>query len=273
MRLASGADYSIDDVHIRSEHEDWFPVEVHQSPRLIFVRTGMFRLRVGNWEVLAHPILAYVVGPGDEQRIAHRRHASDACTGVSLSVRLLSEIVGDRLPSAPRPMYTTGRIDLQHRVLVSRARAGADDFELAERVTRLAADMLAPRRGPGGAVGADPQGRAAASAGRLAEAAREMIMHDPVSLGLGEIARQLGISSPYLSRVFQQHVGVSLTRFRNQVRVRRALERIEAGEESLAQLAFELGFADHAHMTRTIRSEVGHPPASVRRMLAPAGVG
>jgi len=39
------------------------------------------------------------------------------------------------------------------------------------------------------------------------------------------------------------------------------------GEPSLAALAHELGFADHAHLTRTIRAVTGHTPTSCRRLL------
>jgi len=34
-----------------------------------------------------------------------------------------------------------------------------------------------------------------------------------------------------------------------------------------AALAHELGFADHAHLTRTVRAVTGHTPTSCRRLL------
>jgi len=51
------------------------------------------------------------------------------------------------------------------------------------------------------------------------------------------------------------------------IRVSRALERIGQGERSLAGLAFELGFADHAHLTRTVRAVTGHTPTGCRALL------
>jgi AraC-like DNA-binding protein len=62
---------------------------------------------------------------------------------------------------------------------------------------------------------------------------------------------------------------VSLTRFRNRVRVGRAMARIQDGETDLAGLAAELGFADQAHLTRTVRALVGHTPTALRRLLRP----
>jgi len=39
-----------------------------------------------------------------------------------------------------------------------------------------------------------------------------------------------------------------------------ALERLAEGERSLASLATDLGFADYAHMARTVRRETGAAP-------------
>ncbi|PWU61582.1 hypothetical protein DLE60_04880 [Micromonospora globispora] len=35
-----------------------------------------------------------------------------------------------------------------------------------------------------------------------------------------------------------------------------------------AELAAELGFADQAHLTRTVRAQLGHTPGEVRRLLS-----
>ena len=64
-------------------------------------------------------------------------------------------------------------------------------------------------------------------------------------------------------------VSISLTRYRNRVRVSRAMDQLAQGERSLADLAARLGFADQAHLTRTIREHLGHAPSTLRRLLAP----
>jgi AraC-like DNA-binding protein len=60
---------------------------------------------------------------------------------------------------------------------------------------------------------------------------------------------------------------MSLTHYRNRARVSRALERLAAGERSLGILAADLGFADQAHLTRTVRAYAGHTPSVLRRLL------
>jgi AraC-like DNA-binding protein len=251
----------------------------------------VFRIRLDGWDGVADPVTAYLGRPGDEQSIAHRPGAEDVCTVVTLEEGLAREtirVLEDSVAAAPAsPMLTTGRIDLAHRVLAARARQGADGFELAERVVRLTAEMFPgngaalPSRHPGdqsscapppGAPSSGVQSSGAPSRSRLrqrlADSAREHLASDPVSLGLGQLAQELAVSRSYLSRVFSAQNGTTLTRFRNRLRVRLALDRIEAGETSLARLAAELGFADHAHLTRTIRAEAGSPPSRIRDLLA-----
>lgn len=105
----------------------------------------------------------------------------------------------------------------------------------------------------------------------LAAAARDAIISDvPQAASLRSLAELLGVSPFRLSRVFSRRTGVSLTRYRNRVRVGRAMERLGGGETALADLAVELGFADQAHLTRTVRDHVGHTPVALRRLLTGA---
>jgi AraC-like DNA-binding protein len=99
-------------------------------------------------------------------------------------------------------------------------------------------------------------------------AAREAInQHHPAAGTLLSLAALLGVSPYRLSRAFTRHLGVSLTRYRNRVRVGHALDRLENGESSLGVLAADLGFADQAHLCRTMRDHLGEPPAALRRQL------
>ena len=88
----------------------------------------------------------------------------------------------------------------------------------------------------------------------LVDRARDAIRAaDPAAGGLLPLAALLDVSPFRLSRAFTRHLGVSLTRYRNRVRVERALDRLEAGAADLAALAADLGFTDQAHLCRTMR--------------------
>lgn len=99
----------------------------------------------------------------------------------------------------------------------------------------------------------------------LDEASDRAFLHAEPRTGLVDLARRVGCSPHHLSRVFSQLTGSGVGRYRNRVRVAAATERIEAGEPSLAALACELGFADQAHLTRTVRALTGRPPAAWQR--------
>jgi AraC-like DNA-binding protein len=63
---------------------------------------------------------------------------------------------------------------------------------------------------------------------------------------------------------------MTLSAYRNEIRTRQALDRLAEGEPSLTRLATDLGFADHAHLTRVVRTVTGQPPVTLRRLLVQA---
>jgi AraC-like DNA-binding protein len=93
-------------------------------------------------------------------------------------------------------------------------------------------------------VGASPRG---SERGLVAAARRRIGEGHPAANGLFPLAALLGVSPYRLSRASRRELGVSLTRYRNRVRVARALDRVEAGEPHLGILAADLGFADQRH--------------------------
>ena len=162
---------------------------------------------------------------------------------------------------------------------LARAARGADGFGLTERATALGGGLLravasddssessGARTGLGGSIGRWPAARTRA----LVDDAREQLAYE-AQLGLAELARRVGVSAFYLSRVLRRATGRTLSRYRAELRHRRALERPAGGERNLAGLAAELGYADQAHLTRSLRAATGATPGALRRMLG-AGLG
>lgn len=103
------------------------------------------------------------------------------------------------------------------------------------------------------------------ASGHLAVAARSLVLHryrEPLSLE--DIAEELGCSPFHLCRVFTTGTGQTLHRYRMRLRLRAAAEAVRAGENSLTDLAFSLGFTSHSHLTAAFRQEFGLPPSSLR---------
>jgi AraC-like DNA-binding protein len=90
------------------------------------------------------------------------------------------------------------------------------------------------------------------------------LISDP-ALRLGAWARAHRLAAATVSRGFLQVYGLTPAAFRTQLRGRQAWRSIIAGGKPLAELAIACGFADQAHMTRTVRSITGRPAGSWRR--------
>ena len=83
-------------------------------------------------------------------------------------------------------------------------------------------------------------------------------------LSLAEISRSVECSPFHLSRVFRQEMGVGLNRYRLELRVRRAVDQISSSERSLSDIASELGFASHSHLTSVFTRSTGVLPSHWR---------
>lgn len=83
-------------------------------------------------------------------------------------------------------------------------------------------------------------------------------------LRLAPIARAVGLHPAHLCRAFRQRYGCTISRYAARVRADRALADILGTTAPLANLAAHHGFADQAHLTRSIRSHYGAPPGRLR---------
>lgn len=84
------------------------------------------------------------------------------------------------------------------------------------------------------------------------------------SLMLFEWGEDNGLAPWTISRGFSQVFGVSPEAFRARLRAQRALKAIQETQLPLAVIAAELGFADQAHMTRSVNQLTGIAPQAWR---------
>jgi AraC-like DNA-binding protein len=83
-------------------------------------------------------------------------------------------------------------------------------------------------------------------------------------LNLTAWSNEQGIAPWTVSRGFESVFGVSPSAFRAAARARRALKAIRTTSEPLVDIAARLGFADQAHMTRSVRCLTGNAPRAWR---------
>jgi len=77
---------------------------------------------------------------------------------------------------------------------------------------------------------------------------------------LVEWAHRIGMSERSLSRIFSQQVGTSVHRWRRQLHVLIAVERLSKGE-SVQAVAFDLGYESASSFVTMFRKAQGKPPA------------
>jgi AraC-like DNA-binding protein len=230
---------------------------------IVFVRRGCFTRSVNGVEVLLDPTVAYCMNPGEEQRYDHPDGRGDDCTAFLLTPSLAASVWGGELQLSPRPLPISPGIDLEHRMLLAAACRGGDPGELVERAIALTARVLEladPRRV---AAGRPATARARSA---LVDSAREALAANP-NRSLSELAAQLFVSPHHLSRIFRSVTGETISRHRMRLRTRNALERLAGGEQDLARVAADAGFADQSHLCRVVRRQTGHTPSALRQAL------
>ncbi len=197
----------------------------------------------------------------------------DRCDWFAVSPGLLRGALLERDPAAAdeqRPIrFTHANADAttylaQRRLFVDACgQRDADQLDLEERVIALLERVLdlayADQR---------PSGRKTMSAVDLADSVKRWVAPRVAQrLTLTLIAKAVDCSVFHLCRSFRRATGLTLHAYRDEVRLRLALERFEEGDRDLSRLALDLGYSSHSHFTAAFRRAFGTPPSAARKLL------
>jgi AraC-like DNA-binding protein len=95
----------------------------------------------------------------------------------------------------------------------------------------------------------------------------ELIFNDPTILTVDHLATRASMGLRSLQRLFKDYVGVSPKWVIRRYRLHELVERFHSGQPfDGAQLAFELGYADQAHLINDFRKIVGYAPSKYRKL-------
>jgi AraC-like DNA-binding protein len=245
----------------------------------VFPRTAVV-IQHGN----ARPFVAdpTIVTLYNRQQQYERRAVSadgDRCDWFAVSPDLLRGALLSRDPAAAddeRPIrFTHAPADAvtylaQRRLFVEASEvADLDALDVEERVVALLDCVLSLAYGD---QGARPSGQRLPHASDLANAAKRWVAPRVAQrLTLTRIARALGCSVFHLCRSFRRATGLTLHAYREEVRLRLGLERLEDGEGDLSRLALDLGYSSHSHFTAAFHRSFGTPPSIARKLLIVRG--
>ncbi|MEM9555426.1 MAG: AraC family transcriptional regulator [Acidobacteriota bacterium] len=244
----------------------------------VFPRTSVSITHAGKSSVVADANVVMFYNRNQEYRRGPISLEGDRCDWFMVSpeavvdaVRPYDPAVIDR-PERPfgfRHGPCTADVYLKQRLLLESVRRTStpDSLWVEESVHEVLRCVVAARFRAVGRAPARPVGRATRSAhAELAEGARSLLAtRFDESLSLDEIARRLYTSPFHLSRVFRQQTGSTLHAYRNQLRLRAALDRVTQPDQDLSDLAFALGYSGHSHFTQAFRRCFGLTPSRLRR--------
>ena len=275
--VGQGPGFVVQSVTCTSDHLRWSAPENPEALGLVLIRQGRYRRRSRGSALDVDVTTSYFRLPGLPEAFAHPV-GGDICTWVGISPSVwtcaasdLSGTAGEDVDpeslslAATAGIHVDGRLALTHHRLLAVARAGVID-ETMDAATALIAAAVRRIR-PLARTRTVRPGLGQQDAALVRSARDAVLAADPVADSLISLAARLEVSPYRLSRVFARTAGVPLTRYRNHVRVQRAIARLAEGEQNLSVLAADLGFTDQAHLSRTLRDHVGHPPGRIGQML------
>lgn len=112
------------------------------------------------------------------------------------------------------------------------------------------------------------EARAEAIDHRAVRRARELLeAHCAEPLRLGEVAREVGVTSAYLARVFARVEGRTMGAYLRATRARRAAALIASTDDALADIAAATGFADQSHLSRIFAAAYAITPRRYRDLM------
>lgn len=84
------------------------------------------------------------------------------------------------------------------------------------------------------------------------------------ALGVGDVARQLGVSEGHLSRTFHQATGLRLVEYIARFRAERARSLLRETDQAVTAIAFSSGFQSLSQFNRVFRAQFGKSPRDAR---------
>jgi|KBSSwiStaDraftv2_1062776.scaffolds.fasta_scaffold387608_1 AraC-like DNA-binding protein len=249
-----------------------------QNDCFVFPRTAVVIQHDNRRAFVADPTIITLYNRRQQYERRSVSADGDRCDWFGVSADLLRSALVDRDPAASddeRPMrFPYAPADaatyLAQRRLFLDASAShdADALDIEERVVDLLDRVLTLAYG----ARARPTRPGLPHASDLADAAKRWVApRVSERLTLTRIAAAVGVSVFHLCRSFRRATGLTLHAYRDEVRLRVALERLEQGERDLTRLALELGYSGHSHFTAAFRRSFGRPPSHARKLLIVRG--
>jgi AraC-like DNA-binding protein len=253
----------------------------------VFPRTAVVIAHSGARPFLADPTLVTLYNRHQRYERRAVSRDGDRCDWFAVSDGVLRSALAHRDPAAAdserpirfmhAPSDASTYLD-QRRVFTAVCDGrNMDTLAIEERVVALLDRVL--ELAYRARADADAPSSARSSAGRrgrvrptrdLAEDAKAWVAPRVADrLTLSRIAAAVDCSVFHLCRSFRRTTGLTLHEYREQVRLRLALERLADRARDLTRVAFDLGYSSHSHFTASFHRTFGATPSATRALVSP----
>lgn len=230
------------------------PRHAHESVYVSMLLSGSYKESIGSRELESKP-LDVVFHPAAFEHKDEIGASGARFFSLEINSRWLSRI-GAQDISSVAPARLTGDAAVTMRRLL----AGVLDGQTTHlRAESLVAELLAGLTKSEAAVEKRPKWLA-----RVEEFLRSQFC---VQLTLEQVAKIADVHPVHLSRVFRKTHGMTMGDYLNQLRADCVARNLADPDRTLADLAYDAGFADQAHLTRVFKRINGITPGALRRAL------
>ena len=234
--------FVLSDRHARAD----VPWHRHRRVQLLHVSAGVLTVRTRTARFVLPPQRAVWIGSGIEHRI-------EARAPFWLTTCYVEP---DRISHPPgHPVVAIDRLADELLIAASRFGGAYPEAGPEARLVAVLLDRLQglPASGPGLPEPQDAQLR------RITD----RLLRDPtLDHPLATLARQAALTERTAARLFLRDTGMTFGRWRQQMRLQRALEHL-AGGESVTQAAFAVGYADVSSFIAAFRTLFGRTPSRI----------
>jgi AraC family transcriptional regulator, arabinose operon regulatory protein len=105
------------------------------------------------------------------------------------------------------------------------------------------------------------------SADKVFELVRYIDTNLSKGITINELAEKMHYHPNYFIRFFKKHFGISPAHYINNKKMEKSKILLKAGNASISDIAFQTGFKDIYHFSKTFKSHTGFSPSEYRKMI------
>jgi AraC family transcriptional regulator len=223
---------------------------------IVFPSTSTRIIRRNGASILENPTAISFLNRGEEYRRERISREGTFATWYTVDDEVLGDLAGHIRFRAPQMPVSASTILEQRQLMAWIRNHGREDSLAAEEgLLSLTRRIFAAREARSTRVNQT----------MISRATEYLLASFMQPVSLAEIARNVGFSPAYLSRAFHAATGITMSGFRQQLRLIASLDLLPSYAGNVTDLALELGYSSHSHFTSRFRALFGVSPTSYQR--------